>query len=641
MSVKELTCYQCASPINFGGKSSVICQICGYTNQEKVSKKAINDAIANMEEMLGAKIEDLEKRFKSTGADIEARDYIYRKDFKPRIDVVFENLKERFDEHFRKPIYQINLLSRYSPSHKVQDLFVTRTSADYSEHFTQELNKFAGIQLEQPIMHILAASVESKEYIQLLKRHSIFLSRLYNIRGLALNLNATSIKAVGKLINLALEDSKILEKEYEKFADNELNNVKFEAWTHRLEFNANINTLLEFFVNREYQKIITNSDKLITEADKIIQDYTKKSEEDKETYPLFLVMVIIEAFNVDKKIIQILRKLVDVITVGNLQMDFFALMNQLEMYLNAADTAFNQVDIKSAEWDKNWIKGLQDPFERLFEILNNFIFYLKIIAKKEKVFLLDIDKNLFNPWLSNNTVVGSQLSSEHFTLNSIYNIRSKIQLLIPVAATYVYAILKTGFIRKAGDEFESFLVVNPYFRNDPFIDRYGYPRAFGYIDIAESLKEKDPLKNQLAILENIIDSEEKKIANIKGLILPVLATQKEIEEFIQKTYDIFEFVKESEPPTSDFVENYKNVGIAKKVEKLSGELIDYIYIPALLLELDESVEKKGAMKKIEDFKWKLLLPFNNDPKEPWNKFVNMIFNPYSLRNIVNEIQKFK
>ena len=81
--------------------------------------------------------------------------------------------------------------------------------------------------------------------------------------------------------------------------------------------------------------------------------------------------------------------------------------------------------------------------------------------------------------------------------------------------------------------------------------------------------------------------------------------------------------------------------IAKKVEKLSGELIDYIYIPALLLEIEESVEKKGIVKKIEDFKWKLLLPFNNDPKEPWNKFVNMIFNPYSLRNIVNEIQKLK
>jgi len=641
MSVKELTCYQCASPINFGGKASVICQICGYTNQEKVSKKAINDAIANMEEMLGAKIEDLEKRFKSTGADIEARDYIYRKDFKPRIDVVFENLKERFDEHFRRPIYQINLLSRYSPSYKVQDLFITSTIMNYSAHFTQELNIFAGIQLEQPIMHLLAASEESKEHIQRLKRHSIFLSRLYNIRGLALDLNVTSIKAVGKLISLALEDSKILEKEYEKIADNELNNIRFEAWTNRLEFNVKINKLLELFINREYSKIITYSDKLITDADKIIQNYTKKSEEDKETYPLFLVMVIIEGFNVDKKIIQILRKLVDVMAVGNLQMDFFAFMNQLEMYLNAADTAFNQVDIKSAEWDKNWIKGLQDPFERLFEILNNFISYLNIVTKKEKIFLLDFDKNLFDPWLSNNTVVGSQLSSEHFNLNSIYNIRSKIQLLIPVAATYVYAILKTGFIRKAGDEFESFLVVNPYFRNDPFIDRYGYPRAFGYIDIAESLKETNPLKNQLAILENIIDSEEKKIASIKGLILPILATQKEIEEFIQKTYDIFEFIKEAEPPIPDFEENYKNVGIAKKVEKLSGELIDYIYIPALLLEIEESVEKKGIVKKIEDFKWKLLLPFNNDPKEPWNKFVNMIFNPYSLRNIVNEIQKLK
>jgi len=60
--------------------------------------------------------------------------------------------------------------------------------------------------------------------------------------------------------------------------------------------------------------------------------------------------------------------------------------------------------------------------------------------------------------------------------------------------------------------------------------------------------------------------------------LPLLVTPKEIEEFVQKTYDLFEIIKEEQSPIPNFNSLYKNVGIAKKVEKLSGELIDYIYI---------------------------------------------------------------
>ena len=94
-------------------------------------------------------------------------------------------------------------------------------------------------------------------------------------------------------------------------------------------------------------------------------------------------------------------------------------------------------------------------------------------------------------------------------MKNSFKIKHKVPIYIPLAIINTYAILKTGFIKKGGDEFESFLLINPFFRFDENINKYGYAKAFGYIDIDESLKEKDPLKNQLFELENYIESGSK------------------------------------------------------------------------------------------------------------------------------------
>ncbi|MBA7680663.1 hypothetical protein ES703_88984 [subsurface metagenome] len=147
------------------------------------------------------------------------------------------------------------------------------------------------------------------------------------------------------------------------------------------------------------------------------------------------------------------------------------------------------------------------------------------------------------------------------------------------------------------------------------------------------------MKIQLRSIESIIESGSKDKIN-QNLILPLLVTPREIEEFVQKTYDLFELVQEGTTTIPKFKQIYKNVGIAKKVEKLSGELLDFIYIPALLLEIAEGMVKKGEFQMDSQYKWKLLLPFN-DSKNPWDNFLRMNLTPNCVMNIATEIQKLK
>ena len=213
MEVKKYDCQQCGAEINFAGETSVICQVCGISNELVKQEEAALEAITSMEQMLGGKIVELERRFKASG-DAEARDYIFRKDYLPRLDVIFENLTEKFDDYFRRPIFQINLLKKYNPLYNVEKVFKLETKKGFSEDFTHELNQFARRQLEFPIMNLLAASNTSKTHIEILRHHIMFLSNLFVIRGKALEINADSITAVLNLMELAIEHCQILMKLY-------------------------------------------------------------------------------------------------------------------------------------------------------------------------------------------------------------------------------------------------------------------------------------------------------------------------------------------------------------------------------------------------------------------------------------------
>lgn len=637
MSIKVFYCGQCGSPINFSGQSNATCQTCGVNNVNVEAEKAIIEARTLAESYLG-NLEELENKLKASG-DAAARDYMFTKDFKPRLDVVFENLTERFDDYFRRPIFNFTVLKGLNPLFDVTKVFDTENKKVYSKHFTRDLNQFAMGQLDLPVMKLLAASEMSQNHILALKHHTMFLSRLYNIRGLALTLKTDSLTSVRNLINLAIKDCKILEEHYSKIKDGNMNQLRFLLWQKRFNINLKILDILQKCLDQEYDQIINQITEATNYIDNEIKGIREKSAEDKEGYPLFIVIVSIEGFSIDKKILSFLAKLLEVKLNGNFQMDFLSFLSQIEKILSIANTPFTDVKLPQAEWDQNWINNIEEPFVRIFQVLDNLIVNRKISTGEIPVYTLEKDLDIFEPWKENQTIIGKNLSKKYYNLKSDYIVKSKIPLYIPIATINAYAILKKGFIKKGGDEFESFLLVNPYFKLDPIICHYGYANAFSYIDIEETLKENDPLKIQLHSIESIIESGSKDKIN-QNLILPLLVTPREIEEFVQKTYDLFELVQEGTAPIPKFKQMYKNVGIAKKVEKLSGELLDFIYIPALLLEIAEGMVKKGEFQTDSQYKWKLLLPFN-DSKNPWDNFLRMNLTPNCVMNIATEIQKLK
>lgn len=636
MSIIIYYCDQCASTLDFTGQTSVICQVCGSNNINAEAEKAAIDAKALAEQYLGD-IDELERRLKASG-DAQARDYIFKKDFQPRMNVIFDNLTEKYDEYFRRPIFHIKPLKKYNHLFNVNKVFELETQKGFHKTFTHGLNQFAMGQLELPVMNLLAASEESQRHIKILRHHTMFLSRLYNIRGIALDLNKESIQAAENLITLIINDCEILENEYAKVKNNMLNSIKFQIWGKRFKLNLQILKVLQEGLKNKNSQVLENFDDIEKDFEDTIQFYKDKNKEDEEKFPLFITMYTIEGLNIDKKIGFFMRKAVDIIIKGNFQMDFNLFLEQLESYFDIVDSSFNQVELSSSEWDPNWITTLEDPFERLFQLLDNFALNLSIIKEEEPIYVLEVDNSLIQAFenSSDQIIEAKNLLGTEIKIKGTFQVKKSIPLYIPVAAMNTYAILKKG---KGGDEFESFLMLNPYFKFDPQIDNYGYPKSFGYLDIAESLNERDQIRVQLDTLENIIETGSKKAINDK-FVVPILVTPKEIEEFVQKTYDLFEIVKEGELPIPDFDIFYKNVGFEKRIERLSGELIDYIYIPGVLIHVREGHYKKDRFISIDDFQWKLILPFNNKPKNPWNQFLKMEINPNNIADIYNEIQKF-
>ncbi|HEC36730.1 hypothetical protein LCGC14_1046810 [marine sediment metagenome] len=637
MEVKSYDCRTCGEVLNFADETRAICQICG-TENELVKQEALNqEAVKELEQTFGSKLDDLERRFQISG-DVEARDYLFKRDQQPRLDIHFESLIEKYEEYFRRPLIQLKLLKKYNSLFNTEKVFKIETKKGYSEEFTHELIQFGKRQLNHPIMELLAAKKETKNHIKILKHHSLFLSNLFNIRGMALKINESSLGFVENLINRALIDCQELIPLYDEI--NKLNSIKFQTWETRLKLNLNIVKILQACISGQYSQVEGDINKELIYIEKTIQDYKDKNNQDENLYPLFFILIVNEGFTMDKRILQFLQKIIDFLIESNIQIDFINFLVQLESLLDIADTPFNETKFPSSDWDPNWINSLEESFERLSQILDNLATNLKITQGKEPVFVLDVDKELFDAWEPNQIIEGKSLPSAHFSMKNSFQIKHKVPIYIPIAIMSTYAILKTGFIRKGGDEFESFLLVNPFFRFDKTVNKFSYAKAFGYIDIAETLKEKNPLKNQLSDLENLIESGSKTLLDSSRIVLPILVTQKEIEEFVQKTYDLFEIVREGENPIPKFTSIYKNVGIAKKVEKLSGELIDFLYVPALFLNISSGTLKKGNFVAKEDYKWKILLPLNNNPQDPWNSFIRMIFNPDSLINIGLEIQKF-
>ena len=354
-----------------------------------------------------------------------------------------------------------------------------------------------------------------------------------------------------------------------------------------------------------------------------------------------MVMVIVEGFNVDRNILEFLKKIITAASDVDLNMDFLDFLDLIADFVQIAQSNFNLTTF-GKEWDKNWIKNLESPKERLFANIDKLISTLLIQNGKMKVKIISPDFEFSEVWHSGAMINGKLLDKTKFSLSNLYKIESHQLLYIPIAVINTYAILKKGFIRKGGDEFESYLLINPFFKLNREIDHFGYPKAFSYIDIEEKLKEKDLIHQSLNLITNVIESDSTQQIQDNGIVLPEIFTQNEIEEFVQNTYDMYELVQEgASEPVANFQKNYKNIGIAKNLEKLSGELVDIIYLPALLLEYIEGKMKKEIFIPKSELKKNLLLPYNLEPKDPWNRFMKIHFNINNIENLISFVKKFQ
>jgi len=183
---------------------------------------------------------------------------------------------------------------------------------------------------------------------------------------------------------------------------------------------------------------------------------------------------------------------------------------------------------------------------------------------------------------------------------------------------------------------------NPFFRLDDEVNKGAYSKALSYLYIPEEKKSKKQDLIIEYIEENIINKFENDLKtklNEKIILIPPPVTTKEIEEFIQRSYDLYSIcVDRKIEPTSNFYKSYKAIGIEKNFERISGEFIDYFYIPVILLEFSYGSEKKGEFKTKGEYQWALISPFFT-PQNPWNEFIKIQFNPDSLFPLINLISK--
>ncbi|MHA1522536.1 MAG: hypothetical protein ACTSRK_20400 [Promethearchaeota archaeon] len=642
MAIKLLKCEYCGEIFSGEIDEYFICQTCG-------NKNIINDLTANsvkvkkkLEDILNQSIEEIKEQMTTTG-DVTAREILFAKHYKPKIETHYEKLDEEYEDFFRRPLFTIDLLNRVNSVFDVSKVFIHEMAEGGNSNldFIKDLNLFIFGTLGDETIDILASGKKSKEFISLMKNNLEFLSKIYLIRHLLLNLNLQSIKNAKQLILKTIEICKFLKEKYESLSKG-IEFLRYESWEQRLNLNLQLANVIELALNGNYnegQEIIKNA---LSQADQQIT-YFKNLQDDKEKeYPMFLLMIIAEGFNVDKWILLFLEKMFAFAVSNSITVGFTPLMDQITQFIDICDSPFDKVQIEDSVWNSDWIKEIEDPFHRLMNLFEILDFNLKVKHKAKSIKIIKPNFSLQKPWLENKIISSKELDSNYFKLKNEFDVKNSKLVYIPIAVLNLFAVLKKGFIKKSGDEFESNAYINPLFRLDERINNYGYPRAFSYIDFEDKLKENDIIKQNLTNVENMIETLELTQIPEDSLVIPIISSTKEIEQFIQKTYDLFELIKDIPGiPKQDFLQNYKDVGISKSLERLSGEFIEYIYVPAILMDIANGKTKKKEFVPKEEYQAKLLFPFNLSSKNPWNKFLTINFQPEIILQVLEEMPNFE
>ncbi|MHA1385962.1 MAG: hypothetical protein ACTSR3_19590 [Candidatus Helarchaeota archaeon] len=640
MQLKVYSCLTCGYELDVSTGDIIVCEYCGTNNVLDTLKKDEDETKKKFEEMFG-KIEHLEAQIRSSG-DIAAREYIFNKDFKPRIDTAFQDLEERFEEHFRRPIFQVDLLKQYNPNFNVKKVFLGQDGKirNWDENFNKDLNLFSKNLLGQPVMNELAAGENSKKHIKTLKARANFLANLYAARGKAsVKWDLKSLKYIKNLITAAKKYAMELIEMYENDESNRQLYLNYNAWAIRLSLNESFTQILIHSFKGNLSEVYSYYEQIISETSKKIENFRKLHETNEKLFPLYFIISIIEGLNVDLQIFKFFQKLSDAMITAGVTYGLNTMLENVYSFMEIANTKFNGVTLK--DWDSDWIENLEESMDRVFQLIDKIVEVSKIKTGETKILMIQEVPFDYSSWLPNTIIKKNMLDKKTINLRADAKIFQRIDLLMPIAYINAYIIAGKGFwFKKAGEDFEAPLFCNPFFRLDPYTNEGQYSRPLSYLFIPEEKegkKIKDPLELYILKLLEFIESDQRISAPPGYLILPLVTTKKEIEGFIQHSYELLEKCEATKTELyKGFKKAYKNIKIEKNFESLSGEVVDYIYLPVTLFEIAYGVEKAGLFQEKGKHSWEFITPFINNSKKPFNNYLRIQIEPtQALFNLIN------
>ncbi|MHA1308862.1 MAG: hypothetical protein ACTSO7_16615 [Candidatus Heimdallarchaeota archaeon] len=621
VKITAYRCMNCGANIKFPkGENETTCEYCAYVN----AKETVNANFAEIEKYMLEKYNELQQQIDSIHSgvqvDVESRDWIFNRDYKPRIETSFNNIEEKFEENFRKPLFNVSILADMDSKMSMEEIF---NAKEWNSELIKPVINFWSLELNHPVMKNMAAKPASKNYLENIQARGNLLSNIYWIRGLSVDFTKENIIRIEKFCSKSTGIAKKMSQKYSKMNEEYQDEAFFYGyWEKRLALYSNLAKQLKNCLEGNYEEVNQEIKENIERIQQVIEEVTAL----KETQALYLLIPIIDGFTTDLTVFSFYHKVVEFIELLKPKSDFCGVLEFVTKYLKYTNNKFNNFR-EMPGWDNDWLLRIESPLDRIFASLENLVEIASIQKGRKKFLVLGDHEHRFSDGWQLNKLYSSN------AMRDTYHVKSKINAFLPLAVVNSYSILTKGFLwLKAGEEFESYLFVNSAFNTDKSIEVGGYAKGLTFLDLG--LKEKNSKKIKLEEVISSYERAEPIKRKIKEIIIPPTATNNEIQEFISKTYEMFAFATSKNViPVKDFHKMYKNIGMGSNFERLTGEVLDRVYLPITFVEIAKAKTKKDSFEIKEEYQWKVVTQYPANEKEPLNNFLEMELRSNELLNL--------
>ena len=622
VTITAYRCMNCGANIKFPKEENEsTCEYCAAINL----KEDVQTNFQEIEKKMLEKYLDLQNQMNSiqTGdqKDIETRDWIFNRDYKPRIETSFTNITEKFEEYFRKPLFNVTILAQRDRKMNLDEVF---GKDGWKPENIKSIISFWSVELNHPALKNMAAKQVSKNYLESLSLRGNLLSNIYWIRGLSIDLTLENTKTIMKFCDKCIDITKKLIKVYSQMGEEYEDEAFFYSyWEKRMELYGNLAKQLIKCIKGNFGEVIQE----ITQDIESIKQLLEEAKTLRETKPLFILIPLLDGFTTDLSIFRFYQKLVEFIQLIEVKMSFFEVLKLINDYLIYAQNRFNGMK-NIPGWDNEWLTRIEAPLEKIFTLLENLA-EVTALQKgvREAVILGDADFRFSDEWEIEKIYSNKNLKDS-------FHVKNKFHVYLPLAVIASYSILTKGFLwMKAGEEFESYLFVNETFNIDRSIEEGGYAKGLTYLDLG--LKEKDVKKIKLDEIVGMYEQATPRKGNNNGLFIPATATNKEILEYITKTHELYTFADAKKiEPVEDFQKINKNIGMGSNFERLTGEFLDRVYLPITIVQAAKAKIKKDNHQLAEEYQYYLITPFPANEKDLLNNFLEMEIRPNELTELM-------